>query len=401
MSNYVICAIINIRVVVWHTLAKAKEGKNMGNVEQYIGLTFTDIHNKKITLDKTGIVVSREKGIWHKFNRTIPYSAVRGIHDNPATVLTAGFFSILTSVGGITYQNPVPTMAQAGELAEDENTFSYRKKHSKKIAEIIYAIDVMKENAAIMPSDPFEEFWGICFIDIFKRKVEVTPSGLQISKGDFSKVIKYSDILDLHIKEPQKKLDGGVLTIVENAGLSAVKKLEQLDQLSAAKLYNDENSFHFAKSSYGEIEKVYYAIKTLMNSRQWIGSETLASADDDTAVELFAMDGHKFEYFCAEILKNNGFVNVSVTKGSGDQGVDVLAIKDGIKYAIQCKNYSTPLGNTPVQEVNAGKTYYNCHVGVVMTNSTFTQGAKALAQATGVLLWDGNILQSMAMPKDE
>ena len=117
--------------------------------------------------------------------------------------------------------------------------------------------------------------------------------------------------------------------------------------------------------------------------------------DFDDISMIDCMDGHSFEYFCAEVLKKNGFVNVSVTKGSGDQGVDVLAEKGGIKYAVQCKNYSSALGNTPVQEVNAGKTFYNCHVGVVMTNSIFTPGAKELAQATGVLLWDRKVLQEM------
>ncbi len=117
--------------------------------------------------------------------------------------------------------------------------------------------------------------------------------------------------------------------------------------------------------------------------------------DTDDIAMIDCMDGHSFEYFCAEVLEKNGFKNVSVTKGSGDQGVDVLTEKGGIKYAIQCKNYSSALGNTPVQEVYAGKIFYNCHVGVVMTNSTFTQGAKELAQATGVLLWDRKVLQEM------
>lgn len=113
------------------------------------------------------------------------------------------------------------------------------------------------------------------------------------------------------------------------------------------------------------------------------------------ALSIDKMNGHDFEYFCAELLRKNGFSDVKVTKGSGDQGVDILAKKDGIKYAIQCKNYASHLGNSPVQEVNAGKIYYKCHVGVVMTNSTFTQGAKTLAEATGVLLWDGSILTQM------
>lgn len=107
------------------------------------------------------------------------------------------------------------------------------------------------------------------------------------------------------------------------------------------------------------------------------------------------MSGPDFERWCAYLLKNNGFNEVDVTKGSGDQGVDVLAEKDGIRYAIQCKCYSSDLGNTPVQEVHTGKTIYRCHVGVVMTNRYFTAGAKEAADATGVLLWDRDTLMRM------
>lgn len=106
------------------------------------------------------------------------------------------------------------------------------------------------------------------------------------------------------------------------------------------------------------------------------------------------MEGHDFEYFCADVLRKNGFSDVSVTTGSGDQGVDIIATKDSIKYAIQCKRYSSPLGNTPIQEVNAGKQFYNCHIGVVMTNQYFTSGGKELAEKTGVLLWDRDKLEA-------
>ena len=74
------------------------------------------------------------------------------------------------------------------------------------------------------------------------------------------------------------------------------------------------------------------------------------------------MEGHDFEYYCAELLKNNGFYNVSVTQGSGDQGIDVLAEKGGVKYGIQCKCYSSDIGNKAVQEAFSGCRYYNCHV---------------------------------------
>lgn len=128
-------------------------------------------------------------------------------------------------------------------------------------------------------------------------------------------------------------------------------------------------------------------IEAMDDEVDWYEADALAQVD--------AMDGHSFEYFCAEVLGKNGFTQVQVTRGSGDQGVDILAEKDGVKYAVQCKHYSAALGNTPVQEVNAGKLYYGCHVGVVMTNSAFTMGAVELAKVTGVLLWDRTRLQEM------
>lgn len=104
------------------------------------------------------------------------------------------------------------------------------------------------------------------------------------------------------------------------------------------------------------------------------------------------MDGWKFEIFCADILRKNGYRNVRVTSGSGDQGVDVLAERDGIKYAVQCKRFAQPVSNKAIQEVYAGMKYYNCHVGIVMTNNYFTQSAKQLASANGIILWDRDYL---------
>lgn len=111
--------------------------------------------------------------------------------------------------------------------------------------------------------------------------------------------------------------------------------------------------------------------------------------------DIDAMSGLEFESFVGDLLKSLGYSGVEVTKSSGDQGVDVIASKDGTKYAIQCKNYSSPLNNKPIQEVTTGKAVYGCDVGVVLTNSTFNQHAVEAADATGTLLWDRQILQKM------
>lgn len=108
-----------------------------------------------------------------------------------------------------------------------------------------------------------------------------------------------------------------------------------------------------------------------------------------------AMDGHEFEHWCAEILRGNGFTSVEVTRGSGDHGVDIIAHRQGKKWAIQCKRYSHDLGNKPVQEVYTGMAVYGCTAGAVMTNKSFTDGAKTAARATGVELWGRDRLKSM------
>lgn len=114
-----------------------------------------------------------------------------------------------------------------------------------------------------------------------------------------------------------------------------------------------------------------------------------------TLKQLDGLEGHRFEYACADILKMNGFKNVKVTQGSGDYGVDIIAYKNGKKYAVQCKRYSHKLDNKPIQEVKAGLAYYHCDIGAVMTNQYFTEPAKELARINGVKLWDRNALSKM------
>lgn len=111
--------------------------------------------------------------------------------------------------------------------------------------------------------------------------------------------------------------------------------------------------------------------------------------------DIDGMEGHDFEYFCAELLKKRGFEEVSVTKGSGDYGVDILAEKDGITYAIQCKCHSDAVGIKAVQEVYAGRDYYDCMVGAVLTNQYFTSAAVNAAKKLKILLWDRGYLDSM------
>ena len=115
----------------------------------------------------------------------------------------------------------------------------------------------------------------------------------------------------------------------------------------------------------------------------------------NTAARCLRLDGPEFEAYVALVLGDNGFKHVEITKGSGDQGVDILAERGGKTYAVQCKNYEGAVGNFAVQEAYAGAQFYGCDVAAVICPGTFTKGAKELAESTGVVLWDGKRLSHM------
>lgn len=124
-------------------------------------------------------------------------------------------------------------------------------------------------------------------------------------------------------------------------------------------------------------------------------SENLDCITGDKLLNPSNMSGPEFEERCAELLRKNGFINVIVTKKSGDHGADVLAEKDGISYAIQCKYYSSTVGNSAVQEAFYAKAFYGKDIAVVMTNSYFTRPAQEEAAKIHVKLWDKDTLRSL------
>lgn len=75
-----------------------------------------------------------------------------------------------------------------------------------------------------------------------------------------------------------------------------------------------------------------------------------------------------------------------VTKGSGDQGADVVAEKNGVKLIIQCKLYSQDVGNKAVQEAIAARQFYDANFAAVVTNQGYTKSAMQLAQSAQVIL---------------
>jgi restriction system protein len=96
--------------------------------------------------------------------------------------------------------------------------------------------------------------------------------------------------------------------------------------------------------------------------------------------EVDAMTGVAFEDYVAKRLRAAGY-RVSLTKVTGDFGVDLIASKGGARIAVQCKRYGQRIGPAAVQQVVAGAAMHRCSATMVVSNQEFTAAAVALAQA--------------------
>lgn len=93
----------------------------------------------------------------------------------------------------------------------------------------------------------------------------------------------------------------------------------------------------------------------------------------------------EYEQLVANVLQEHGW-NTRLTAATGDQGIDVIAEKQGVKVVIQCKLYSSPVGNAAVQEAIAGKSFERADFAAVVTNAGFTRAARQLASSSGAFL---------------
>ena len=195
----------------------------------------------------------------------------------------------------------------------------------------------------------------------------VSSKGHYIDADTIIKVLRETK----QIVETSKKID-----TVEYRREFGLEKAHDLKELEEAGLYKEHpSSGEFIDFFNGE-------------ALEFINKLKIPKAFDE-------MDGHEFERYCADLLLKNGFTEAEVTRGSGDHGVDILAAKEGITYAIQCKRQSSNVGNKAVQEIFSGKEFYKRHIGAVITNQHFTSNAKEAAERTGVVLWDRDKLEEM------
>ncbi len=234
--------------------------------------------------------------------------------------------------------------------------------------------------------------------------IEFINKFLKFAKGNLSdkQIICLKDnynIFNAHLNNSQKYIYNTLLIqykiIIKNIETKTSPKvlLELSNELKKSiqihkNTFNKENE-DFSLKILDAISEVYNFCNTHVN----ININTSMDYVD-------GLNGLDFEKFCANLLNEYGFVDLHVTKGSGDQGVDVIGYLNGAKIAIQCKRYNKKLGNSPIQEVAAGKNFYKCDEAIVLTNSYFTDGAIKLAETNNVILWDRDVLEALIYKTD-
>jgi hypothetical protein len=178
------------------------------------------------------------------------------------------------------------------------------------------------------------------------------------------------DAIDRHRVPLRRNLDRAVKT--NDYGIvTADGTTEALDEFFA--------SIHLDTGAVGVQEAIEIVFEQLDYQRR-----EFAARGFDT--NNLPFDGHAFEQWVADGLTAFGWI-ASLTKGGGDQGIDVVAEKDGRKVGLQCKLYSRPVGNDAVREAHSGKMIYNVDAVAVITNADFTSSARELAYVNGVGLF--------------
>ena len=105
-----------------------------------------------------------------------------------------------------------------------------------------------------------------------------------------------------------------------------------------------------------------------------------------------AMSWKEFEIYVAKWLKSQGYSNIELTE-QYDLGVDIIAEKDGVRWGVQVKHYTTMVKIEAVRQVVVALKLYKCDKAMVVTNSFFSRPAKKLAASQDCVLVERNQLR--------
>lgn len=216
-------------------------------------------------------------------------------------------------------------------------------------------------------------------------------SKLLLKRNQLRYIDSYGDLVeeDWHkeVKKFTKKRSGEILEFFINHTPEVIyKELKKQKQY----YYPNSENFYYEILSIVELNEVYEC--TDLEDRIAL-LENIDNVNTDNYLVDEQKDYHEYESIVSNMFEILGW-DTLITPKSGDQGADIIIEKYNMKFVVQCKLYSQPVGNKAVQEVIAAKGFYEAFGAIVVTNNDYTKSARQLAESHSViLLHDSQILE--------
>ncbi|HGH3625719.1 TPA: restriction endonuclease, partial [Acinetobacter baumannii] len=216
-------------------------------------------------------------------------------------------------------------------------------------------------------------------------------SKLLLKRKQLRYIDSYGDLVEedwnKEVKKFTKKRSGEILEFIINHTPEVIyKELKKQKQY----YYLDSENFYYEILSIVDLNEVYEC--TDLEDRITL-LKNIDNVDTDNYLVDEQKDYHEYESIVSNMFEILGW-DTLITPKSGDQGTDIIIEKYNMKFVVQCKLYSQPVGNKAVQEVIAAKGFYEAFGAIVVTNNDYTKSARQLAESHSViLLHDSQILE--------
>jgi len=100
------------------------------------------------------------------------------------------------------------------------------------------------------------------------------------------------------------------------------------------------------------------------------------------------MNSKSLVTFLTQVFEEHGYT-VEPTGKKGQQGIDLVVARDGVRVAVQAKGIQAgPVEQHVIQQTHAGMAYFKCQRAAVVTNAQLMPSARQLADTLGCTLID-------------
>lgn len=104
--------------------------------------------------------------------------------------------------------------------------------------------------------------------------------------------------------------------------------------------------------------------------------------------QLYELTPREFEEWTANLFNSLGYEKITLTPQSNDKGIDVLAEKNGMKIAVQCKKFKGLVVSPDIQKFIGAIKYAEVDKGFLITTGTYSVEAEKMAISSSIEIYD-------------